>query len=86
MQRKCNKRNRSYSKEPSSAYASNASSCKYHGHICSTCTECAPHEKEQQRELKTEMATINIGDRGEQREEDGGGEKIRSTDVAGMMK
>ena len=74
---------RTYSKEPGSAYASNTSSREDHGHIHRTCADCTPYEKEQQRKLKSKMASVNVGDGGKQGEEDGRGKKIRGTDVAG---
>lgn len=75
-----------YSEEPGGAYASDTSPCEDHGHIRCARAKRTPHEEKQQRELKPEMASINVGDGGKKGKEDGGGEEIRCTDVAGVNK
>jgi hypothetical protein len=73
-----------YSQEPGSAYAGDASPREDHGHIHRARAECTPDEKEQQRELKSEMPSINVSDGGKQGKEDGGSEEIRGANIAGM--
>lgn len=79
-------RQETYSEEPSGTYAGDTSPREDHGHIHRARTDCTPNEEEQQRQLEPEMASIDVGDGGEEREEDCGGEKVRGTNVAGRSK